>query len=52
MNMAAISGLVTLEDVLEEVIGDIKDEFDDVSEIDFKKLIINNFIFEGRYCIK
>ncbi|MFN8267699.1 MAG: gliding motility-associated protein GldE [Chitinophagales bacterium] len=42
------SGLVTLEDVLEEVIGDIKDEFDDVSEIDFKKIDNNNFIFEGR----
>ena len=42
------SGLVTLEDVLEEVIGDIKDEFDDVSEIDYKKLDNNNFIFEGR----
>ena len=42
------SGIVTLEDVLEEVIGDIKDEFDDASEIDFKKLDNNNFIFEGR----
>ncbi len=42
------SGIVTLEDVLEEVIGDIKDEFDDASEIDFKKLDNHNFIFEGR----
>lgn len=42
------SGLVTLEDVLEEVIGDIKDEFDDVSEIDFKKIDNHNYIFEGR----
>lgn len=42
------SGIVTLEDVLEEVIGDIKDEFDDISEIDFKKLDNFNFIFEGR----
>jgi putative hemolysin len=42
------SGIVTLEDVLEEVIGDIKDEFDDASEIDYKKLDSNNFIFEGR----
>lgn len=42
------SGIVTLEDVLEEVIGDIKDEFDDASEIDFKKLDNYNFIFEGR----
>ena len=42
------SGLVTLEDVLEEVIGDIKDEFDDISEIDFKKIDNHNYIFEGR----
>ena len=42
------SGIVTLEDVLEEVIGDIKDEFDDASEIDFKKIDNHNFIFEGR----
>ena len=42
------SGIVTLEDILEEVIGDIKDEFDDASEIDFKKLDNNNFIFEGK----
>ena len=34
--------------VLEEVIGDIKDEFDDASEIDYKKIDNNNFIFEGR----
>jgi gliding motility-associated protein GldE len=42
------SGIVTLEDVLEEVIGDIKDEFDDVSEIDYKKIDNQNYIFEGR----
>ncbi len=42
------SGLVTLEDVLEEVIGDIKDEFDDVSEIDYKKIDNYNYIFEGK----
>ncbi len=42
------SGIVTLEDVLEEVIGDIKDEFDDASEIDYKKIDNNNFVFEGR----
>mgnify|MGYP002365675923 FL=1 len=42
------SGIVTLEDILEEVIGDIKDEFDDASEIDFKKIDANNFIFEGK----
>jgi putative hemolysin len=42
------SGLVTLEDVLEEVIGEIKDEFDDIHEIDFRKIDAHNYIFEGK----
>jgi gliding motility-associated protein GldE len=45
------SGLVTLEDVLEEVLGEIKDEFDDVQEIEFKKIDDYNYIFEGKTAI-
>jgi len=41
------SGIVTLEDILEEVIGDIKDEFDE-EEIDFVKIDDHNYIFEGK----
>jgi len=37
-----------LEDVLEEVIGEIKDEFDDLSEIDYTKKDNYNYIFEGK----
>jgi putative hemolysin len=40
------SGIITLEDILEEIIGDIKDEFDE-EDSGFKKLDENNFIFEG-----
>lgn len=43
-----VSGLVTLEDVMEEVIGDIKDEFDDVEENDYVKIDDNNYIFDGK----
>ena len=41
------SGVITLEDVLEEIIGDITDEFDE-DDIVFKQEKENEFIFEGR----
>jgi gliding motility-associated protein GldE len=42
------SGLVTLEDLIEEIIGDINDEFDEVEEYLFKKLDDSTYIFEGK----
>jgi len=43
-----VSGLITLEDVLEEIIGDIKDEFDNEEAFVYKKLDHNTFLFEGK----
>ncbi len=41
------SGLVTLEDILEEIVGDIADEFD-VEEKSFTKIGPNEFLFDGK----
>lgn len=42
------SGIVTLEDILEEVIGEINDEFDDEINVNFQKLDEQNYIFEAK----
>lgn len=44
------SGIVTLEDIMEEIIGEIKDEFDDEETIN-KKIDDNTYIFEGKTMI-
>ena len=44
------SGIVTLEDILEEIIGDIRDEFDE-EETGIKKIDDHTYIFEGRTMI-
>ncbi len=44
------SGIVTLEDIMEEIIGDIKDEFDDEESVN-KKLDEFTYIFEGKIMI-
>ena len=41
------SGLITLEDVIEEIVGDITDEYDDVDLI-YSKLDDRTYVFEGR----
>lgn len=42
------SGLITMEDVIEEIIGEINDEFDEESDIAYTKLDDCTYIFEGK----
>jgi len=44
------SGIVTMEDILEEVIGEIRDEFDE-EESGNRKLDDNNYVFDGKTMI-
>jgi putative hemolysin len=44
------SGIVTMEDIMEEVIGDIRDEFDE-EESHNQKIDDNNYVFEGKTMI-
>lgn len=45
------SGLISLEDIIEEIVGDISDEFDD-EDLIFSKLDERNYVFEGRTSLK
>lgn len=45
------SGLVSLEDIIEEIVGDISDEFDD-ENINYSKIDDTNFLFEGKINLK
>ena len=41
------SGLITMEDIIEEIVGEINDEFDD-EEVAYNKLDNNTYVFEGK----
>lgn len=45
------SGLISLEDIIEEIVGDISDEFDD-EDLNYSKLDDKNYIFEGKTALK
>ncbi|MBR6723238.1 HlyC/CorC family transporter [bacterium] len=41
------SGIITLEDVMEEIFGDVQDEFDEEAEFDIKELKPNHYLANG-----
>ena len=45
------SGVVTLEDLIEEIVGDITDEFDD-EDIEYSKIDEKNYVFEAKVSLK
>ncbi len=45
------SGLISLEDIIEEIVGDISDEFDD-EDLMYSKLDEHNYVFEGKTALK
>lgn len=45
------SGVISLEDIIEEIVGDISDEFDD-DDIIYSKIDDSNYVFEGKTSLK
>ncbi|TLV00635.1 transporter associated domain-containing protein [Dyadobacter luticola] len=45
------SGLITLEDIIEEIFGDINDEYDEDDEVNFTQVDENTYVFEGKVLI-
>lgn len=41
-------GLITMEDIIEEIVGEINDEFDDDGDVTYNKLDNRTYIFEGK----
>jgi putative hemolysin len=44
-------GLITLEDIIEEIFGDINDEYDEDDEVNYTQVDENTYVFEGKVLI-
>ncbi|MCY4418713.1 MAG: gliding motility-associated protein GldE [Cytophagales bacterium] len=42
------TGIVTLEDIMEEIVGDIKDEYEELKDFSYKKIGPSTYLFEGK----
>jgi CBS domain containing-hemolysin-like protein len=42
------AGLVTLEDIMEEIVGEIRDEYDQAEELEFQQMSEDEVVFSGR----
>ena len=45
------SGIITLEDILEQIVGDISDEFDELS-LSYSQIDLKNYVFDGKTSLK
>jgi CBS domain containing-hemolysin-like protein len=43
-----VAGLVTMEDIVEEIVGEIRDEYDQAEELPYQAVENDEYIFQGK----